>query len=605
MEEHWSHMTERILHLTLEIICLLNGEEEGEHLERQEDLEENIVMEDQKIPPYHQDSSLIDIRITVKEEIKDEEEEAQIERLQYLEEHRQLCKDTMMENQPPLTSPGGPSCRNPPERCTGPLYSQDCPQEDPTSPHHYQTEEVADMRQTFRMEEELHLWGDPQPTGQGDMMGRVKEEAFSLDNDTDGYDVGNTSEGHLMSHPDDAAEDNGDTQSFPVTGSTRHRGHSADRVMAPCSGEEASDDSCIITSHICPPSLYRSTDSSNLELGSPTTLYSTTLRSEVQRFASESSPAEHQRPGTHEDLFSSTAGGKSLRVEEISVEHQSVYSGTFSCLECSSCFLDAQSFTDHLEVHSGEKLFSCLQCGMNFVRKGELITHQQSHAGKRPFSCSECGKCFTGEGQLCKHQEIHTHLCSECGKSYTKREDLLKHWRTHSNKQPFSCSECRKCFMQEEQLLKHRQTHSGERPFSCTDCGKYFSRKGTLVVHQKSHMADSPLSCPECGKYFTKKGSLLRHHRIHTGERPFPCLECGKSFFQKEHLLKHQRIHTGERPFSCLECGKGFTQKGHLLQHQQIHSGARPFICPDCGKCFARKGTVLMHRRSHMTDRPM
>ncbi|KAM5125919.1 uncharacterized protein ACMZJ9_021278 [Mantella aurantiaca] len=63
------------------------------------------------------------------------------EEWEYLEGHKDLYKDVMMDNQPPLTSPDGSSNRNPPERCLRPLYSRDSTQEDLTIPHHHQVDE--------------------------------------------------------------------------------------------------------------------------------------------------------------------------------------------------------------------------------------------------------------------------------------------------------------------------------------------------------------------------------------------------------------------------------------------------------------------------------
>ncbi|KAM5182186.1 uncharacterized protein ACMZJ9_002555 [Mantella aurantiaca] len=63
-----------------------------------------------------------------------------MEEWEYLEGHKDLYKDVMMDNQPPLTSPDGSSNRNPPERCPRPLYSRDSTQEDLTIPHHHQVD---------------------------------------------------------------------------------------------------------------------------------------------------------------------------------------------------------------------------------------------------------------------------------------------------------------------------------------------------------------------------------------------------------------------------------------------------------------------------------
>ncbi|CAI9622701.1 unnamed protein product [Staurois parvus] len=116
MEEDRSHMTEKILNLTLEIIYLLTGErfpllKSGDHMTI------TVPPCDSLNPERHNMQKILEVTKKMMELLTGEEWE-------YLEGHKDLYKDVMMDNQPPLTSPDGSSHGNPPERCPRPLYSR-------------------------------------------------------------------------------------------------------------------------------------------------------------------------------------------------------------------------------------------------------------------------------------------------------------------------------------------------------------------------------------------------------------------------------------------------------------------------------------------------
>uniref|UniRef100_A0A8C5PM64 C2H2-type domain-containing protein n=1 Tax=Leptobrachium leishanense TaxID=445787 RepID=A0A8C5PM64_9ANUR len=228
------------------------------------------------------------------------------------------------------------------------------------------------------------------------------------------------------------------------------------------------------------------------------------------------------------------------------------------------------------QVLCEEQLLSCPECGRRYTNRIALVKHRRTHISKKQFKCNECGKGFTWASNLAAHKMIHTgekpFNCSECGKCFIHGSNLAAHKMIHTGEKPFKCSECGKCFKQPSHLASHRITHTGKKLFTCPDCGKCFTRASSLAVHKMIHTGEKPFNCNQCGKCFTTGSHLARHKMTHTGEKPFNCLECGKCFAQASHLARHKMTHTGDKPFKCLECGKCFTNPLYLARHNAIHT---------------------------------
>ncbi|XP_056407435.1 oocyte zinc finger protein XlCOF22-like [Hyla sarda] len=281
---------------------------------------------------------------------------------------------------------------------------------------------------------------------------------------------------------------------------------------------------------------------------------------------------------------------------------------TYSCSLCGKCFTDTSELLVHERLHIKEKLYMCSKCGQPFGQKSDLVIHQETHSVDTSYPCPECGKCFQTKSLLVVHDKSHIkkmpYSCPECGKYFTGKATLIKHVRIHTGEKPFSCPECGKCFTCKSGLVKHERCHTGEKPYSCSECGKCFTDASSLVKHKRIHTGEKPYACSECGKCFMRKPQLVIHQRIHTGEKPYSCSECGRGFTTKTNLAMHEETHTGEKPYSCSECGKCLTSKPHLIRHQRTHLGEKPYSCSECGKCFTTSSNLAKHKRSHTREKP-
>ncbi|KAM4035064.1 uncharacterized protein ACNLHF_021757 [Anomaloglossus baeobatrachus] len=478
-------MAERILHLTLEILFRLTGEDYTVVKKTSSERCQDPVSEEWGRPlspitgpPPHplihegiNDQKILELTYKMIELLtgevpircQDVTVYFSMEEWEYLEGHKDLYKEVMMEDPQPLTSPVLSSERTTPERCPRPLLTQDCNQEDPDVFQDDQGEDLTDINiiETF-------VIGDEWCT-----------EEIPTDNRTDDH----------IWDSDFTANDHG------ITTDT-YEDHANISDIAPS----------LHSKHL-------SSDSSQQVLP----LLQTVKQSKNHI------KDEHQKAHKRKKLY--------------------------TCSECGECFTKKSNFVLHERSHTGKKTFSYSECTANFTETSELVGHQKIHIGERLYACSECGKMLCSKAYLADHQRIHTgekpFSCSQCGKSFNQKSALGRHHKVHTGEKPYSCSECGKCFTWKFNLVMHQKIHKGENVYPCSECGKCLSSKAYLAEHVRIHTGEKPFSCSECGKRFNLKSTLIGHQKVHTGEKPFSCSECGKCFQRKAGLVRHKISHMG------------------------------------------------------------
>ncbi|XP_073536872.1 oocyte zinc finger protein XlCOF7.1-like [Phyllobates terribilis] len=474
MDRDRDKMAKRILHLTLEILFRLTGEDYTVVKKTSSECCQAPVSEGWGRPlrpitgpPPHplihediNDQKILELIYKMIELLTGEEWE-------YLEGYKDLYKDVMMEVPQSLTSPAQSSKRTTPERCPRPLLPQDCKQENPNVPQDHQGKDITNIYTT-----ETYVIGDDQ----------YKEEIPTYD------------------YPDDFTE--------PLEGHLTSSDLNTDDLFAK---QDAYEENCII------PVISSSLHSKDYF----TPFLSSDLPQIIKKNISHRKDIKKQKASSGKNTFSCSECEKCFNLKSDFVRHQRSHSGEkpFSCSECGKYFNLKSTLVTHQRTHTGEKPYSCPECGKCFAVKSNCVIHQRSHTREKTFACLECGKCFKQKSYLVIHQRSHTgekpFSYSQRGNCFKQKSDLDAHERIHTEEKQYSCSECGQSCRSKSHLVIHQRIHTGEKPYSCSECGKCFTVKSSLVTHQRIHTGVKPYLCLKCGKCFTRKTHCLRHQNSH------------------------------------------------------------------------------------------
>ncbi|XP_073403896.1 uncharacterized protein [Dendrobates tinctorius] len=581
-----------------------------------------------------------------------------MEEWEYLEGHKDLYNDIMMEVPQPPTSPALSSKKTTPERCPHPLFPQHCKQEDPSVPQDHQVPTILNRLSGDLLHKRIFL-NDPSGMD-GDrskMMERILHLVLEILLWLTGEDytvVKKTSSERCQAPLSEGWGRSLSSIMWPPHHPVIHEDINDQKIL-----ELTYKMIELLTGEVplrCQDvAIYFSMEEWEYLEGHKD-LYKDIKMEDPQPFTSQvlsskrtpercprpllpkdckqenpDVPQDHQgKDLTHINTTETYVRGDERCKEEIPTydypddytrSERNVTSSVFKShdldvsndiTEVYGIFPALPSFLHSTELNSGPINQVLPSDSKQTFRKNKYhkmgMKYQSVLTAKKPFLHCEYGDNVSLNKSFVAQQKTHTKderfSCSECGKYFNQKSQLVTHERGHTREKPFGCSECGKCFGDKQNLIKHQKIHTGEKPYSCSECEKCFTVKSSLVNHEKTHTGEKPFPCTECGKFFNKKSNLVRHQRIHTGEKSVSCSICGKCFPDTSHLVKHQRSHTGEKQFSCSKCGKYFPEKSHLVAHQRTHTEVKPYLCSECGKCFTHKSFLILHSRTHTGEKP-
>lgn len=270
------------------------------------------------------------------------------------------------------------------------------------------------------------------------------------------------------------------------------------------------------------------------------------------------------------------------------------------CPVCQKTYSSPSKMRRHLkEIHSTQKKCICDVCGKQFLTPDRVREHRKKihEKGSEKFECDICKKVMRSKHSISDHMSLHTgdklHHCKYCNESFGFSSELTRHIKHHKllrgeldSKNIHECKICFTTFIEKYLYVRHMNWIHGDDKNTynlCKICGR---RCKNLNHHMLTHTKEMKVFCHICG--MSLRRGLKRHMMTHTGEKPFACDVCGSTFRARSNLTRHMLKHGIERPFDCKICKKTFSTESAYNLHEQKHETDNVFKSNKCQICKIR-----------------
>lgn len=307
--------------------------------------------------------------------------------------------------------------------------------------------------------------------------------------------------------------------------------------------------------------------------------------------------------------------GKSAILAHLSQAHKSNY----ECDICGSAYVKKAEIIEHiLRVHSPNCFeedekggFTCLRCSTEFVDVDLYLEHMQEGSCAYKFKCLICHKRYPSTKALERHESHHLrrYSCGSCGRTYHSKNSLKLHMQRGEHRTTFVCQFCHKVFLNKGSRNTHAWYHCPKNIgiFECDICKLKYTKKADIAKHMLvthspklfKENENGTFTCTRCKASFVGRKYFLNHVQLRNCIKKIQCERCSKIMLRSRFDSHECGKRNGElRRYKCKLCESAFKSNYTLLMHMRRGEHRTSFECDQCHKVFQGKGSYMSHYKN-------